>query len=234
MPINVKNNAFLKFLAFFLAVGFLMKIVSEIVHEVFGHGFFALLFGGRITGVHISLLWPYESSYIQCDLPSLSFWQIVMFIGGGILVCLIVSFAFQAFLLFKKLRWWLDSTLFWFAFWCFINPTGYLIIGGIMPFGDVIELINLGVLTSPTAIAVGTLLFLIEFFVLSKILKSTLMELFSRRRAGLGVVLFWFVVPFLTVLYMIGQARLLIGYLPISFLPVVASFLMYWFGKAKT
>ncbi len=231
MPINEKNITFSKFLAFFLAVGFVMKIVSEVVHEVFGHGFFALLFGGRITGVYISLLWPYESSYIQYDLPSLSFWQIVMFIGGGILVCSIVSFSIQAFLLFKKLRWWLSSTLFWFAFWCFVNPAGYLVTGGIMPFGDVRELINLGVLTSPTAIAVGTLLFVVGFFVLSKILKSTLMDLFSRRRAALGVVLFWFVVPFVTILYMIGQGRLLIAYLSISFLPVVVSFLMHWISK---
>ena len=227
---NVKNAAFLKFLAFFLTVGFVMKIVGEVVHEIFGHGLLAVLFGGSITEVYISLLWPYESSYIRCGLPPLSFWQTALFISGGILVCLIVSFSVQTFLLLKKLRWWLSSTLFWFAFWCFINPTGYLIIGGITPFGDVGELINLGVLTSPTAIALGTLLFLIGFFVLSKILKSTLMELFSQSRAEFGVVLFWFVVPFLTILYMIGYGRFLVGYLPISFLPAVVSFLMYRIG----
>jgi len=47
-----------------MASGFVMKILSEVVHEVFGHGLFVLLFGGEITGLRISVLWPYELSRI--------------------------------------------------------------------------------------------------------------------------------------------------------------------------
>ncbi len=51
-----------KFLVPFLCFAFIMKGISEFVHEVMGHGFFVLLFGGQITSVHISLTWPYELS----------------------------------------------------------------------------------------------------------------------------------------------------------------------------
>jgi len=53
-----------RFLAEFLLIAFIMKIAGEFVHEVFGHGLFVLLFGGRIIQVYLSILWPYELSYI--------------------------------------------------------------------------------------------------------------------------------------------------------------------------
>ena len=52
------NNR-VKFLSIFLSIGFIMKILGEVIHEVMGHGLFILLFGGTITRVHIALLWPY-------------------------------------------------------------------------------------------------------------------------------------------------------------------------------
>jgi hypothetical protein len=53
-----------KFLAISLVIAFVTKVIGEIVHEVAGHGLFIVLFGGQITSIHISLLWPYELSYI--------------------------------------------------------------------------------------------------------------------------------------------------------------------------
>jgi hypothetical protein len=35
------------FLAVFVVVGFVMKMVAEFVHEICGHGLFVLLFGGN-------------------------------------------------------------------------------------------------------------------------------------------------------------------------------------------
>ncbi len=57
----MKNR--MKFLSIFLSIGFIMKILGEVIHEVMGHGLFILLFGGTITRVHISILWPYEPSF---------------------------------------------------------------------------------------------------------------------------------------------------------------------------
>jgi len=58
-------------LAFFIA-GFLMKIVGEVVHELLGHGSFVLLFGGQVTDFYISLIWPYELSYVIANIPNAS------------------------------------------------------------------------------------------------------------------------------------------------------------------
>ena len=81
-----------KFLTVFLSLGFITKILGEVVHEVMGHGLFVLAFGGRITNVSISLLWPYELSQIGFAAPTHGFqpWQEVLVDGGGILMCLIV------------------------------------------------------------------------------------------------------------------------------------------------
>jgi len=46
----------MKFLSIFLSIGFITKILGEVIHEVMGHGLFILLFGGTVTRVHISLL----------------------------------------------------------------------------------------------------------------------------------------------------------------------------------
>lgn len=100
-----------KFLIIFLSLGFVTKILSEVVHELMGHGLFLLAFGGRITDIKISLLWPYELSYIRFAPPSsgLQPWQQILFDGAGILMCLIVSFILQAILLssFSKRGNWM-------------------------------------------------------------------------------------------------------------------------------
>ena len=54
----------IRFFAEFLTTALVMKIMGEFVHEFMGHGLFVLLFGGRIIQVYLSILWPYELSYI--------------------------------------------------------------------------------------------------------------------------------------------------------------------------
>ena len=131
----------MKFFAEFLLMAFLMKIAGEFVHEVMGHGLFVLFFGGRITRVYLSILWPYELSYIGWS-GSFESWQIIWIEGGGILICTMTSIILQALLLLgmaEHRRW--SIPLFWLAFWTFLNPTGYLILGGISSFGDIAALI---------------------------------------------------------------------------------------------
>lgn len=94
-----KKGFFLRF----LVAGFLMKKIAEIIHEIFGHGLFVLLFGGEIVNVHISILWPYELSYINWRLPStVTHLQLVWIYAGGIVICLFVSFLVQTFLFLKR------------------------------------------------------------------------------------------------------------------------------------
>jgi len=225
------------FLMIFIIVSFVTKIIAEFVHEVCGHGFFVLLFGGTIKTVHISVLWPYELSYISWSLPShVTPIQKAWIYSGGILVCLCVSFLIQAFLLLRKgTSQHLSITLFWFAFWNFISSIGYLLIGGLTPLGDVYELIRLKVLTSTISLAIGLIFFIIGFVTLSWILRKILSKIFSFKEASLGVTLFWLIIPMLIMLILISPERnLQVAYFPLAFIPTLFSFIIeYFFISSK-
>jgi len=212
-----------KFLMVFLSLGFITKILGELVHEVLGHGLFVLTFGGRITGINISLLWPYKLSGIGFVPPSTGFqpWQEVLVDGGGILICLIASFILQLILLLslsKRANWVVSSTLFWLAFWTFINPAGYLVVGGIKPFGDVASLISAGVMTKQLAFILGLLIFLVSLFSLSIILMNVLRKAGVNQDARWSIVLFWLIVPLLTFFSVVGLGQplliALLGFIP--------------------
>lgn len=219
------------FIVLFITAGFITKILSEFVHEIFGHGLFVLLFGGKITHVYVSVLWPYDFSYIGWTLPNdVTLVQIAWVYAGGILACLFASFLTQAFLLLKKIRWHFALPLFWFAFWTLVNSTGYLIIGGLTPFGDVKDLINLGVLESFHFLVVGLTIFVVGFIVSSWILRRTLLELFAPVKASLGVALFWLIIPLLIAVMLANPERgLQSTYLPLSFIPTLLSSAIEYF-----
>jgi hypothetical protein len=216
-----------KFLMAFLPLGFVAKILGEVVHEVMGHGLFAVAFGGRITSVSISLLWPYELSHIGFAPPPGGFrpWQEVLVDGGGILMCLVVSFILQLILLLnlsKRGNWVVSSMLFWLAFWTFINPAGYLVVGGIEPFGDVANLISAGAMTQQLAFILGLLMFLFSLFTLSVILRNILRQARVNEDARWSIVLFWLIIPLLTFVSVLGPGQpLLIALL--GFIPVLAA-----------
>jgi len=226
------------FLTVFIVAGFIIKIISEAVHELLGHGLFVLLFGGEITDFYISILWPYEFSRVEWSLPSgVTSTQMALIHAGGILVCLFTSFLAQAFLLMKKkIQWHFALTLFWLAFWTFMNSTGYLLIGGLAPFGDVYELTNLGVLTTLLFLVIGLIVFVIGFVALSWILRRTFAEVFSIKKASLGVIIFWFIIPIITVAMLANPERgLQWTYLPLTFIPALFSFVIeyFWFYLSK-
>jgi len=208
----------------FLSAGFVMKIVGEAVHELLGHGALALLFGGRVTDFYISLIWPYEFSYVRLSIPDATSSQMMWVIGGGILVSAVVSYSVQAFLLWKKLRWEFSVPLFWLSFWCYVNATGYLIVGGVYPFGDVEELIHLGVLTSSLALVIGAALFLVGFFIISGILRRTLAT-FLKKKTRWWILAFWFIIPALVGLTKAGRGIFHILLVPFSLIPILLSYL---------
>jgi hypothetical protein len=222
-----------KFLVVFLCFGFIAKVLTEFVHEVWGHGLFVFLFGGKITRVHISLLWPYTLSGIGYDPPQGGFenWQKPWVDGGGILVCVLVTFVLQTLLYFRRIRnHRLSFILFWLAFWTFLNPTGYFIMGGIRPFGDVWQLIDAGVLTQASSIGLGLLLFLVTFYSLSKIFKDLILQAGIVENIGeldFFLSLFWLIIPLTTVLALMGLPFLGSSFyiaLPISFIPSILAY----------
>ena len=188
-----------KLLIFFVIVfsvsGFLVKLLSEFFHEI-GHGIFVIFFGGRILEIYISPFWPFQFSWISWSLPAnIGNFELSVIYAGGILLCLIISFSLQIFLFLKKHFWVLSLPLAWLSFWCFLNGTGYLILGGLVPFGDVEKLIELGSLTWLSSLVVGVVLFAIGFLVLSKIFFNIFLEFFSIKASKLAVILFWMQIP---------------------------------------
>jgi len=221
-----------KFLVEFLLIAFIMKIAGEFVHEVLGHGLFVILFGGRIIQIYLSILWPYELSYIRWS-GNFENWQIICIEGAGIILCTAFSIVLQTLLLLgisNKYRF-LTFSIFWLAFWTFLNPAGYLILGGISPFGDIAALIGMGVLTGSSSIIIGLLIFIGSFISISKSLCKILFrtEMLGELKAlRFSLSLFWLIIPIFTFMHCLrakqpfqcaGAAGVL------SLLPVIIAFI---------
>jgi len=208
-----------------------MKIAAEFIHEVMGHGLFVLLFGGRIIKIYLSILWPYELSYIWWS-GDFENWQMIWIEGGGILVCAAISIILQALLLLSASKHWRAMIpLFWLAFWTFLNPAGYLVLGGIRPFGDVAVLIARGVLTRTSSILLGLVLFLGSFISISKSLCNILRKadmLKEPKTLRLSLTLFWLIIPSITLLYCLRAEQPLqcVGIAgTLSLLPAIIAFI---------
>jgi ubiquinone/menaquinone biosynthesis C-methylase UbiE len=105
-----------------------------------------------------------------------------------------------------------------------MNSAGYLVIGGLSPFGDIYRLINLGVLTRSASLAIGLGLFCCGFVVISLKIKQILNTRFYQNVEN-SVIAFWSLVPLLTLLAILGNNFQVIFILP-SFLPMILSFFL--------
>lgn len=209
-------------LAFSIVVGLVMKVAAEVMHEVGGHGLYILLFGGRILGVRISLLWPYQTSYIWWSHPALEPLERGLVIGGGILNCLIVSFALQLLLLLRPQPWRLAVPFLWFSYWNYISSAGYLLSGGYGAFGDVAELIEMSVLTRLSSLLLGLAVFTAGYFLLSIILRRLLTPLVSESKLGYVVAGFWLTTPLIVFLTAFNPCvRAPLTLIPVGFIPTL-------------
>lgn len=228
--VESNERKFHAFFLYFLALAFLMKVAGEFVHEVLGHGMFALLFGGRIVEVNISLLWPYRLSGIEIS-GNFEDWQQLWIDGGGILICLIVSCIIQV-LLWKLKNWHFTAPLFWLAFWTSLNPAGYLIIGGIKPFGDILDLISKGILSQSEYLVIGLLVFSLTFFSLSGVLENIVRHTgFIRNKKLLRafISILWLTIPFVTLMAITGLGFLRsysLTLFAISFIPSLVALVL--------
>jgi len=209
-------------LAFFIAIGLLMKIVSEILHEIGGHGFYVLLFGGRILGVQISPLWPLQSSHIWWSLPALGPLEKAFVVGGGILNGSVVSFVLQLLLFFRPQSWHLGAPLLWLAYWSYISSAGYLLSGGFGPFGDVPELIAKGSLTRTSSFLLGLAVFTAGYVLLSLILRRLLKTHVTSNNLGYIVAGFWLTTTLVAILAVLNhEVKAPPSIIPVSFIPAL-------------
>lgn len=198
------KKSLFSFLTAFFIYGFLTKLISETLHEV-GHGIFVMAFGGKVLKIFISVLWPLQRSWIRWRLPeNIGSWELSLIYAGGILTCLVVSFSLQAYLHLKKNPWIISLPLAWLSFWCFLNGVGYLILGGLVSYGDIRELIKLGCLTNISSIVIGLILFAIGFPSLSKIFFNVFSGKFSKKGSMIASMLFWMQIPVYCFIFLLS------------------------------
>ena len=198
------RKSLFSFLTVFFIYGFLTKLISETLHEV-GHGIFVMAFGGKVLKIFISVLWPLQRSWIRWRLPeNIGSWELSLIYAGGILTCLVVSFSLQAYLHLKKNPWIISLPLAWLSFWCFLNGAGYLILGGLVSYGDIRDLIKLGCLTNISSIVIGLILFAIGFPSLSKIFFNIFSRKFSEKGSMIASMLFWMQIPVYCFIFLLS------------------------------
>ena len=94
MPVTntlmARRREYARFLLTFLFLGFLMKIASELIHEM-GHASFVLIFGGRVTEMSISVEWPFALSHTRWELQSPTEIQIALISAAGIIFDVVTS-----------------------------------------------------------------------------------------------------------------------------------------------
>ena len=198
------KKSLFSFLTAFFIYGFLTKLISETLHEI-GHGIFVMAFGGKVLKIFISVLWPLQRSWIRWSLPeNIGSWELSLIYAGGILTCLVVSFSLQAYLHLKKNPWIVSLPLAWLSFWCFLNGVGYLILGGLVSYGDIRDLIKLGCLTNISSIVIGLILFAIGFPSLSKIFFNIFSRKFSEKGSMIASMLFWMQIPVYCFIFLLS------------------------------
>ncbi len=214
-----------KFLLVLAVTCFIGEILGEIVHEVLGHGLLVIVLGGSIRSIYVSVLWPYESSYIEFYFPRgfPESWKAVLVYSGGIVACLLTSFLIQVILLLKKIRENLSLLLFWTSYWTLISSSGYLLLSWSRPFGDVKELIELGVLSGTSSAILGFAFFAVGYIGLTESFKRVL------HYAGLGkwthifLPAIWLLLPATVYIYSLKHDVLSLTYLPVSAIPSLLS-----------
>jgi len=191
-----------------------------------GHGLITVLFGGRIEGVHISLISPLDTSHITLNQNNLTYEQYLLAVSGGMVVDLTLSFLLQVILLLRHFEWKFSIPMVWFAYWCHSNDTG-IIIGNALTggAGDMTDLIEEGIISAPSALILGIILYFLGFFAISTIIRRMLLSYsIEKPKVKFYILIFWMIVPFNVVLYVFKTG--LVTILIIGLAPLIISYIL--------
>lgn len=191
LPEIDRRKEYARFLLTFLFLGFMMKVVSEFIHEM-GHATFVLLFGGKLTGMSISVEWPFTMSHTTWEMQNSSNFKIGLISIGGILFDVITTVLGQAVLISrKKMNQFSAVALFWLSFWPYLGSVVYLVMGAFYPFGDVLALTN--VMETPRLWigVIGIVLLISNTYSLSMILREIFSRVLQTTKASEMVSYFW-------------------------------------------
>lgn len=188
---NERRRVYARFLLLFVFSGFLMKIVSELVHEV-GHAFTVLMLGGEILGINIRAEWPFTLSHTKWVIPNPTNTNLAMVAVAGILLEILVSILGQSILFLRKnMRPLYAVPIFWLSFWTYLSPVVYLVMGALHPFGDILDLIN--VIPVPRFLVgfIGVTMMVPCAYFLSLILRNIFLNIMDLSMASDMVSYFW-------------------------------------------
>jgi hypothetical protein len=186
-----KRKEYAGFVLAFFFLGFLMKVVGELIHEM-GHALFVTIFGGKIIGINIGFAWPFALSSTKWELANPSTVEIAMIASAGILFDIVTSFAGQAVLVSRKgIRPVYGISLFWLSFWAYLSSVVYLVMGAIDPFGDILDLVGAVPVPLLAIGLAGVALLVSNTYSLSIILKGIFSDVLGTRKASDMVSIFW-------------------------------------------
>lgn len=234
------NNSKLKIILILILVvapiSFLMKYVSEWTHEFLGHCGIGILVGGQPLSYYISWIWPLEFGYALVSFPiGTSNISRALMASGGIVTCLIAAISSNIIIYYiikkkeikSNIGFLILHILFWYGFWAFMNSTGYLLIGGLLNFGD-IHLIEIYTQIPHWVFIIPGLLALILFYYLISINFSGLFKPILTLKTKWKLFIFWLLIPFIFVLFSLNPSINMSSYLlflvfPLMFIPSIFS-----------
>jgi len=191
LPETDRRKEYARFLLTFLFLGFMMKVLSEFIHEM-GHATFVLILGGKLTGMSISVEWPFTMSHTTWEMQNSSNFQIGLISIGGILFDVMTTVLGQALLISrKKMNQFSALALFWLSFWPYLGSVVYLVMGAFYPFGDILALTNVIEIPRLWIGTLGIMLLITCTYSLSLILREIFSRVLQTTKASEMVSYFW-------------------------------------------
>ena len=203
-----KKSALWKRTLLTVLVAYFTRLISCGIHELLGHGLWALIFGANKISVHVSWL---GFGWCKWQGASSSYTAQVMIIAGGLLNTFIIGAVLLAFLFLapKKGGFYLRLPMFWLGFWAVITQAGYLFLGGLTSLGDPWELHQLTGVPLSLFVFLGFSLFLIAYFAVSVLFLSEVTELFPEYSQRVLLFEFWLTIPIQTIFLMASPEHII-------------------------
>jgi hypothetical protein len=223
-----------------------MKYLSEWTHEFLGHGVFGILLGGELVDYYVSWIWPLEFGYAQVILPLGSGYRARAIVAsGGIIACGIATLLSQIFI-FLVLRKKANKYplliigfhfIFWYGFWAFMNSIGYLLVGGLLNFGDIGQIVYLTGFPNLLFISIGFILLIVLYYFVSMNSYYLFKPLTNFSKKWITFCI-WLFVPVIYILFSLNpdinlSLNLFLILLPIMFIPSILSLVFSIFSKKK-
>jgi hypothetical protein len=224
-----------------------MKFLSEFTHEYLGHCCIGALVGGNVHSYYVSWIWPLEFGYAYVSFfGSVEPLSRILMYSGGIITCLIAAFLSQGIIMLigskKKINSYAllipFNFLFWYGFWAFMNSVGYLLVGGLINFGDIYHISNISGISNFIFLIPGFIAFFLLYYLISNNFYH-LFRGFTKMEPKWMLALFWLIIPIVYFFFMINPAIsinivfIAISF-PLMFIPsIISIFLSRYFIKTK-